>query len=226
MSKSTDTLEGLRRLIRRERIVELPALCVELGTQSRMTVFRRLREVGYRTSYTHRGRFYTLADVPDFDEQGLWFFRNVGFSRVGTLKETAACQVLEAPDGRTHAELQDLLHVRIHNTLLELVREGRIGCERHEGTLVYMNTSRERAAEQLARRREGAQASAELARKPTDEETIQVLAEALQSSAELPRPEEIAKRLSARGVEIGYDRVRQVFEAHGLLSEKKTVPPG
>ena len=55
-----------------------------------MSVFRRLRELGYLSSYTHNGRYYTLAGVPDFDENGLWFHRGIGFSQVGTLKETAA----------------------------------------------------------------------------------------------------------------------------------------
>ena len=49
--------ESLRRLFRSTRVVELPALYEALGTQSRMTVFRRLREAGYRSSFTHAGRF-------------------------------------------------------------------------------------------------------------------------------------------------------------------------
>jgi len=83
-----------------------------------MTVFRRLRQAGYRSSFTHGGRYYTLQDVPNFDEQGLWFHRDIGFSRAGTLKQTVAIQVEQAPDGRTHDELQHVLRVRAHNTLL------------------------------------------------------------------------------------------------------------
>ena len=29
--------------------------------------------IGYRTNYTHVGRYYTLADIPVFDDHGLWF---------------------------------------------------------------------------------------------------------------------------------------------------------
>jgi hypothetical protein len=60
-----------------------------------MTVFRRLREVGYRTSFTHRGQYYTLAERPEFDASGLWFHGDIGFSRSGTLKETTAVPVTE-----------------------------------------------------------------------------------------------------------------------------------
>ena len=41
------------------------------GTTSTMTVLRRLRQSGYRTSYSHRGKYYTLTELPQFDNEGL-----------------------------------------------------------------------------------------------------------------------------------------------------------
>ena len=43
-----------------------------LGTDARRTVFRKLKELSSRTSYSHRGRYHTLDDVAAFDELGLW----------------------------------------------------------------------------------------------------------------------------------------------------------
>jgi len=203
--------------------VQLADLCDVLGTRSRMTVFRRLREVGYRTSYTHRGGYYTLADIPDFDEWGLWFYGDIGFSQAGTLKQTAAIQVQQAPDGRTHSELRHLLRVRVQNTLLGLVREGRVGREPYEGLLLYVSADPEQAAVQVQRRREADRALAEALRVPTPDETIEILLEALRGSAEIPPPALVAKRLAARGVGVEPRDVRQVYEAHGLAPEKKTA---
>jgi hypothetical protein len=42
------------------------------GLSGPLTVFRKLKELGYRTSYSHRGRFYTLDRIARFDRQGLW----------------------------------------------------------------------------------------------------------------------------------------------------------
>ena len=36
-----------------------------------LTVFRKLRELDYCTSYSHRGRFYTLRELAEFDENGV-----------------------------------------------------------------------------------------------------------------------------------------------------------
>ncbi len=38
-----------------------------LGTQVDMTVFRKLTPLGYLTSYSHRGGYYTLKSIPRFD---------------------------------------------------------------------------------------------------------------------------------------------------------------
>jgi len=73
----------VRALLNRHKIATLAELKESLGTSATMTVFRKLKALGYRTSYSHRGKYYTLADIPRFDEQGLWSYRAVWFSRDG-----------------------------------------------------------------------------------------------------------------------------------------------
>jgi hypothetical protein len=224
MLSKEDAPEALRKLFRRRTVVDLAALFEVLGTRSRMTVFRRLREVGYHSSFTHTGRYYALSQIPQFDELGLWFFREVGFSRVGTLKETVATRVEETSEGCTHGELQRLLRVRAHNVLLDLFREGRVAREQLEEGLLYVSTNHERAAAQLARRREAARITAQAAL--TIEETVEVLVEALRGSPEIPTPAIVAERLAARGAKIEARRVQQVYHVYGLVAEKKTSGSG
>jgi hypothetical protein len=217
--------DRLLKLLRRRRVVALDDLCEVLATRSRMTVFRRLCEVGYRTSFTHRGQYYTLAELPEFDQWGLWFHGDIGFSLSGTLKDTTAVQVEQAPDGRTHGELSQLLRVRVHNPLLDLVQEGRIGRERYRGHHLYVSADADRAAEQLRQRLEGEQARARIPREPTAAETIEILAEALRGAAEIPAPLAVVHALAARGVAVESRDVRCVYEAHTLTPGKKTAPP-
>src|ERR1035441_672276 len=67
----------LRQFLRGNRIATLPQLKQLLGTEADITVFRKLKELSYRTSYSHRGSFYTLDEIADFDERGLWSFGGV-----------------------------------------------------------------------------------------------------------------------------------------------------
>lgn len=219
------TGDRLRRVLRQRRVVELRDLCEVVGTGSRMTVFRRLRDVGYRTSYTHRGRYYTLAEIPDFDDWGLWFHGEIGFSRAGTLKETAAVQIEQSLDGRTHTELSHLLRVRVHNTLLDLVQQGRVSREPYRGSFLYVSADARHAVEQVKRRQEVAATLAEALRVATDEEVVEILVEALRAAPRVPAPQLVAQRLVARGLHLEPRHVEQVYEEHGLVPEKKTAPP-
>ena len=226
MGSKQEPTKELRKLVRRAKTVELESLFGACNTRSRMTVFRRLRKVGYLSSFTHGGRYYTLLDVPSFDERGLWFHGDIGFSRAGTLKQTVAEQVEQAPEGRTHHELEHLLRVRVHNTLLELVRQGRIGREHFQRKNLYVSADPDRAAEQVAGRHELVALLAEVHRVLTDEEVVCVLVEALRAAPEIPAPDLVFQRLRARGVCLEPRHVVQVYEAHELVpGEKKTARP-
>jgi hypothetical protein len=53
----------LRQHLRRNKIADLPELKRVLGTDTDLTVFRKLKQLHYLASYTHRGRFYTLVNL-------------------------------------------------------------------------------------------------------------------------------------------------------------------
>jgi hypothetical protein len=142
----------VRAVLQRQKIATLAELKESLGTPATMTVFRKLRSLGYRTSYSHRGKYYTLAEIPRFDERGLWSHRAVWFSRDGNLLATAQRFVKEADAGVTAGELQGLLSVEVKEPLLQLYR--RRGIEREDigGTYVYFSSEPSLRREQRLRR--------------------------------------------------------------------------
>jgi hypothetical protein len=103
--------DRLRQFLRMQKIATLPELKQALGTTVDITVFRKLKELSYRSSYSHRGRYYTLDEIPQFDPQGLWSFHEVWFSRWGNLVTTLETLVSAAPQGYFANELQLILHV-------------------------------------------------------------------------------------------------------------------
>lgn len=126
MRPTVFSASSLLQFLRRNRIATLPQLKQRLGTEADITVFRKLRELSYRTSYSHRGSFYTLDEIAAFDERGLWSFESVWFSRHGTLVATAELFVTQAPAGYFASELQDILHVPVKEPLLRLIEQNRI----------------------------------------------------------------------------------------------------
>jgi hypothetical protein len=77
--------EDLAKALRHHKIATMPELKRALGAEVDVTVFRKLKQLAYRTSYSHRGSYYTLDKTAHFDQNGLWSFQSVWFSRQGTL---------------------------------------------------------------------------------------------------------------------------------------------
>lgn len=154
MDRPTRNLDVLRVLFRKQQIATLEELKQSIETTSTMTVFRRLKELGYRTSYSHRGRFYTLADTPRFDDEGLWSYESVGFSRFGNLLQTTQQFVEQAAAGFTATELRSVLHVEVKQSLLQLVRQKQLRREKMGQQLVYLAGTREQRTRQKQQRQE------------------------------------------------------------------------
>jgi hypothetical protein len=127
----------LLQFLRKNRIATLPQLKRVLGTEADITVFRKLKELSYRTSYSHRGSFYTLDEIAAFDERGVWSFNSVWFSRHGTLVATAEACVTQAPAGYFASELEEILQVPVKEPLLRLVEQDRLSRQPVFGLYLY-----------------------------------------------------------------------------------------
>ncbi len=82
MRPTTFDSSVLRQHLHRIKIAELPELKRVLGTATAVTVFRKLKQLGYLASYTHRGRFYTLPKIARFDDRGLWSHEAVSLNSI------------------------------------------------------------------------------------------------------------------------------------------------
>lgn len=144
----------LRAFFNKNRVARMDELFVLLETTSRMTVFRRLRELDSISSFTHTGRYYTLKSAIHFDADGLWFCDGIGFSRFGNLKETLCYLVGQSKAGKKHCELEQQLKIRTHNPLLELLRLKKINRQAFDKTYLYLNHQQDKAERQLACRQQ------------------------------------------------------------------------
>ena len=145
-------VDSVVALLRRQRIATIEQLKIALGTSVDMTVFRKLREVRYHTSYSHRGRYYALGETARFDERGLWTYRSVHFSRWGSLVDTVERFVNDAEQGLFASELGRMVQVDVEGPLLGLVRKQRLAREKVSGAYLYCaRDSARRRAQILAR---------------------------------------------------------------------------
>lgn len=167
----------LEQFLLHHKIAALPDLKRALGTSTELTVFRKLKQLHYLSSYTHRGSFYTLPRIARFDAQGLWSFQNVWFSRHGTLLATAEAFVLQSPRGYFAEELAAALHAEVQDPLRILVQRRLL--HRSELGGLYLYTSPDSA---IRRQQILARSSAELVPGLADPSILQCSPEELRAA--------------------------------------------
>ena len=143
----------LTELLESKEIVTLDELALALGTKAKATIFRKLKQIDYRASYSHRGQFYTLAGDDKFDVLGLWSFEDVYFSSYGTLRATAQALVSFADAGFYAHELEPIVHVEVRNALSYLAKNNLVHRERFANGYVYCSSEPAVRKRQLAMRR-------------------------------------------------------------------------
>ena len=138
MNTTRYQIQVLKKFLDHQKIATLDEVKAALCDPARCTVFRKLAELEYLSSYSHRGKYYTLKSIARFNAQGLWNYRTVWFSRFGNLLDTAEALVQESEAGYTAAELKGILHVKTKHALTQLTRSGRLQRQEFNSVYVYL----------------------------------------------------------------------------------------
>lgn len=178
------------------------------------TARRRLKAWNTFTSYNKNGRYYALPSVPVFDANGLWRYRDIGFSRYGNLTETLTALVCCSQAGLSAAELGRRLGMEPRSFLWLFRNHPALTREKHQGRFVYF------AAESALyqRQKEGRVIIDAGARRPSDSEVIVILVETIKHP-ELSI-EQLCRNLKRQGIAVTEQAVVNLFAYHGLELKK------
>lgn len=184
------------------------------------SVRRFLAEVGYHSSFTHNGGWYTLRSIPRFGRDGLWFYHDIGFSRAGSLTNTLVDLTTRSSAGMTAEQLGEKLHCRCHSVLVQLCRHERLQRQKLGRSYVYISVDPPTAAIQ---RQTMAMQSLPPAQLPA-EIAVLVLAEFIRN----PKSdfEQLARALAcSKSVTLEAAQIERLFEQHGLKKTMRTLAP-
>lgn len=210
--------EQIVQLLREKQTATIGDIRAQLGNVSAATAFRRLRAVPYRSSYNANGQFYSLHQEGKYDQHGLWSYRGIHFSRDGTLTATVERLVRSSPAGLTQRELQELLGVRVQNTLASLLERAVLQRRKQGRLFVYVAPEAAIQQSQLAGRRQ----REERLRVQTEGVALEVVIEIILLVIRHPQddPSAVARRLRDRSHPIGIESIREVFERYGLEEKR------
>ncbi len=188
-----------------------------LNTRSRATAFRYLKQLHHLTSYTHNGKFYTLPEIAQFDDEDFWYYEEVGFSVHGTLVNTLRHVISISESGKTNSELEKRFRTRVQNTLQGLLKSKKIAAK--EGVVkhhLYVSHDPTVGEIQIKKRKKVGNRE----RLP-EWIVVEILIETVRSFPTSPQVKDVVHRLTRRGSLITEEQVSQVFDEMNL--EKKTL---
>jgi len=209
MDALSGTTKKLVQALRRKKMLSLKELCKTASCCS-MTVWRNLKTVGYYTSFSHNAQYWMLADTPRFDKDGLWFYRDVGFSEHGTLPRIIPKLIDNSTMGMTPREVSERLRVRVQNQLHDAFVQGHVHRVSWGRTQLYVSGEPEVQTQQLQRRQEHSNANDSV----SDSDTIAVLVQLVRA------PHSSAKRIAAilktRGLHVTTQNVQRIIDTYDL----------
>ena len=85
--------------------------------KSLRTTHSRLKQWNALTSYNKNGRYYTLPQIADFNEHGIWSYQGINFSRHGNLRRTFIYLVTSSHKALNSTEIGHILQMPPHSFL-------------------------------------------------------------------------------------------------------------
>ena len=215
MPLDTKLGERLSTLFLEQPCWMIEPLAVELR-YSIPSVRRFLTEVGYYSSFTHNGGWYTLRSIPRFSQDGLWFYSDIGFSRAGSLTNTLVDLTTRSGAGMTAEQLGAKLRCRCHSVLVQLCRQGRLQRQKIGHSHVYLAIDPHIAAVQRQTVLSVVQLPAEIA--------VLILVEFIRNPES--SFEQLAKAISRKkSITVKAAQIERLFDQHGLKKTTRTAEP-
>jgi len=192
----------------------------QLGTAfnySAISIRRFLKQLGYFSSFTHNSKWYTLSSIPAFDNNGLWFYNQIGFSRHGNLKQNIVHFINKSCQGLSAKQLAEILSIPCHAVLNHMYHSGAIDRFKSKSGLVYVSAT-ERSKKQQLMRLQSPQVTVTAPQELNPQTAVYVLV------AYIKNPQasfdELSKAVAKRQAIATPQAIARFFEKHDL---KKTL---
>lgn len=206
------------KIIFRKKIITIDALTSHLNSSIK-TARRRLKLWKAYTSYNKNGRYYTLPKIPEFDENGLWTYRKVHFSKYGNLKQTTVNLIKCSKAGLDAAEMSDLLGISVRSFLSALQKHPDLKREKIQGRYVYFST----VEKDYIKQKDCRAGIVRIKHLPSNFEAILILVETIKNPH--LSIEDLALKLRDNNCNVTPGSIRNLFDYHDLTVKKTPEAP-
>jgi len=187
---------------------------VDILESSVITARRYLKKWEAYTSFNKNGGYYTLPGIPQFDNNGIWKYQTILFSKYGNLKQTIIQLARRSEAGLSARQIAQVVEIPPNSSIFSQFQYvSGIRREKHEGHFVYFSDEYETCQKQKSALYHPEAA----ARLPSDEEAVLILVQYIKH----PHIgiEELSERVARQGKAIDPSVIRGFLEHHDLLKK-------
>lgn len=182
------------------------------------TVQRQLTKLGVLRSYNKNSRFCTIPEIPEFDQNGIWNYQGICFSRFGNLRETVIALVVASECGLSGNEIGGIVQLSPRSFLHHFRNLPELRREKHGGVFVYYSQDPEKYADQKSRRKRSS-----CGQLVSDAIAVRILVEYIKN------PEftvdQLAAELKRQGPPVSSSTLFDFLLSHGLLKKTPVGEP-
>lgn len=132
-----ERLEYINKYIFKRRVVSLKELVVNSDCTER-NLRRNIRELKCINSYTHYGKYVTLSGIPLFDDNGVWFFNGVGFTKFKNSYELILNVIEASGNGLNKNDIEDIVRIKISKQIQLLMQKGKLNRVKYGNKYYYL----------------------------------------------------------------------------------------
>ena len=212
-------LESVFKFLEGKKVFTLDQLVSSLSC-STPTARLKLKQWHAYTSYNQNGRYYTMPTVARFDQNGLWSYEAISFSKYGNLRNTVVHLIHNSPLGLTGNEIGNLVRLAPRSFLHHFRKVSGICREKREGVYVYFSDDVDRYKEQIRNRSRALIEESKLLR---DADVIVILTALIKHHK--ITIEDIMGLPEVRGGNYSRVVIREFLDRHDLLKKTPVTKP-
>ena len=201
-------------IFNKQKILTIDKLADSLQV-STVTARRRLKTWQALTSINKNGRYYTLPNIPEFNEHGIWNYQSVFFSEYGNLKQTIISLIRQSEAGLNTRQIAKIVNMSPSSSFFTQI-ENTTGIVRkkYHGKFVYFSDQSQKARKQIEKRMLKASSNVDM---PTDSDAIVILVELIK----YPKNsiEQLAAKIQKKGVKLDISIILRFLKLHSLLKK-------
>ena len=181
---------------------------------SQRTIERRLKQWKTYRSYNHNGCYYVLPEIPEFNSEGIWKYKEMRFSKHGGLRSSIIALVEQSSSGLSAKDLSESFGGSLLQILSSFKEHSELLREREAGRYICFSSNPMVYAAQKQRQSERRQSQAK-EHLPSHANAVIILVELIQHPSDTL--DQLTRRVRRRGINISGEEVRNLLLSHGLL---------